>query len=181
MALRLKRARYHSPETRRRRGAPRGSASILSAPGAEDAATEAAVEKHREQTQRLQAEFENFRRRTRRDMEEIRKTAGSATIKNLLPVVDNFARALQTPAASLESFTEGIRMIHGLFMNLLRESGLERIEALGQTFDPNFHEAVSVDSSGEQPENQVVEILQDGYLLQGKLIRPAMVRVARHE
>lgn len=136
-------------------------------------------EKFREQLQRVQAEFENYRRRTRKEMEEIRQTAGASVLEGLLPVVDNFGRALKAPAASLESFSEGIRMIQGHFMNLLRDAGLERVDSDGKMFDPNLHEAVAVDNTGAHPDNTVVETLQDGYTVRGKLIRPAIVKVAR--
>jgi molecular chaperone GrpE len=70
-------------------------------------------------------------------------------------------------------------MIQALFQNVLKEQGLESVPALGQPFDPNVHEAVATDPSGEHPENQIVEVMQEGYRLKGRLLRPSMVRVSR--
>lgn len=130
---------------------------------------------------RIKAEFENYRKRAKRDREEFRKTAAMDLIREILPILDNFSRALENPGSSLEGFVQGITMISSQFEGLLKESGLERIEAAGQAFDPNLHEAVSVDTSGEHPENSIVEVLQEGFRVGGKLLRPAMVRVARSE
>jgi len=150
-----------------------------------EAATRAAAQaeellhRQRDQTARLQAEFENFRRRSKKETEDLKETASAELITSLLPVLDNFGRALAVPPASLESFGEGIRLIHDMLEKLLGEAGLERLGAVGQSFDPHLHEAVSVDGSGQLPDNQIAEVLQEGYLLRGKLLRPALVRVAR--
>lgn len=176
LAHRLRRRAYRAA------GCPAGDSVAVG--GGDEAATKELTEtvaKYREQIQRMQAEFDNFRRRARKEKEDMRATAAADTIERLLPVVDNFARALgASESASLESFSEGVRMIHNQFLHLLRDAGLEPVEAKGLPFDPNRHEAVGVDSSGEHPENHVVEVLQEGYSLKGKLIRPAMVKVSRH-
>jgi len=189
MGLRLRRKQYQSASA----GTPTGLMDPPSNggganPGVDAAALEAqtaelnaTVEKYKDQLLRLQAEFENFRKRSRQQLEELKATASAATLESLLPVLDNFGRALQSPAASPESFLEGVKMIHSQFGGLLQQAGLEPIDAKGQVFDPNFHEAVAVDTSGQHPENTVVEVLQNGYMLKGKLIRPAIVRVARSE
>ncbi len=129
---------------------------------------------------RLQAEFENYRRRTRKEVEDIKTTASADLIEALIPVVDNFSHALKSPVTSLEGFAQGVQMIQNQFLSLLKEKGLEPIDAEGKTFDPKFHEAVAVDTSGEHPENQVVEVLQPGYAVRGKLVRPTLVKVSRH-
>lgn len=152
------------------------------APGIDEAAARElaeAAERHREQHARLQAEFENFRRRARKEKEDMRQQAGAEVLEQLLPVLDNFQRALNASNASFDSFLEGIRMIHQHLGGILRNSGLETVDALGKPFDPNLHEAVAVDSGGEHPENHVVEVLQEGYSLRGRLLRPALVKVAR--
>lgn len=128
---------------------------------------------------RQQADFENFRKRTRREMAATKETASADLIAKILPILDNFHRALEAPAAEMESFLEGIKMIEAQFMNQLKEAGLEPIEAAGMRFDPQIHEAVMVDPSEDYEENQVVEVLQAGYRMKGKLIRPAMVKVSR--
>lgn len=162
-----------------RRTRPSTGAHSKNGGGEPSAELEQLLARQRDQTLRLQAEFENYRRRSKKELEELRETANSNLMKEFLPILDNFARALQNPGTSLESFVEGIKMVNGMFGNTLKSAGLERIEAEGQPFDPNIHEAVMIDNSGEYPENQVVEVLQEGFMLKGKLIRPAMVKVAR--
>lgn len=177
LALRLRRKGYYRtdrPGRGRKRAGP-----IESAATASNGVTDAEAKAQLDQLMRLQAEFENFRRRTRKEMGEVRQAAGAKMIETILPVLDNFTRALDTPDASPEGFADGVKMIHAQFVDMLRQTGLEPIEARGETFDPHFHEAVSVDSSGEHPEDEVIDVLQDGYMLNGKLLRPAMVRVAR--
>ena len=140
---------------------------------------QALLDRQREQTLRLRAEFENYRKRTKREMKEVRETAGAGIVKEMLPILDNIVRALQSPGDSLEGFVEGVRMISNQLESLLRESGLEPIKAMGEPFDPNIHEAVAVDSSGDHPEDTVVEVLQEGFQIKGRLIRPAVVKVSR--
>lgn len=139
------------------------------------------IEKHKEHTTRLQAEFENFRRRSRKEMDEVRSTASAGVMESLLPALDNFNRALKTPGSSFEDFMQGVQMIHAHLLNLLKDEGLETVHAKGKKFDPHMHEAVAVDASGEHEDDLIVEVLQDGYVLKGKLIRPALVKVARKE
>lgn len=174
LALRLRRQRFHAPNPG---DAPAESAPAAGGVSAEE--IEAIEKKYKDQIMRHQAEFDNFRRRSRKEKDDMRQVAAAETLEKLLPVIDNFSRALSSPASSLEGFVEGVKMIHSHFLSLLRDAGLEAIQAKGQPFDPNFHEAVAVDDSGEHPDNTVVETLQDGYMLKGKLLRPAMVKVAR--
>lgn len=182
LPLRLRRRRYNETELLRRhlrnRRPSTGAHSQTNGSGA-DAESTALVERAREQMLRLQAEFDNYRRRSKKEADELRETANANLVKEFLPILDNFSRALQNPGNSLEGFVDGIKMVSNLFTQTLKSAGLERIEAVGQPFDPNFHEAVLVDNSGEHPENHVVEVLQEGFVLKGKLIRPAMVKVAR--
>lgn len=180
-ALRLKRSRYHSgrhPRATRHTGL--GEAGLPTA-GVDKALAEntALIEKQKENLMRLQADFENYRRRTRNEMKEMKLAAGAGLITELLPILDNFSRALEAPAKELEGFVDGVRMIRDMLIDQLVEAGLERIEAEGKPFDPNIHEAVAVDASGEHEENTIVNVLQEGYRVRGRLMRPAMVRVAR--
>lgn len=130
---------------------------------------------------RLQAEFENFRRRTRTEKEELVKYAVEGLVAKLLPVVDNFERALQAveDKAELRSFAEGVEMIFRQFMQVLEQEGLTPVEAVGCQFDPNCHEAVMQVESEDHESNTVLEEFQKGYHLNGRLIRPSMVKVTK--
>jgi molecular chaperone GrpE len=132
---------------------------------------------------RARAEFDNFRKRVARERDEANKRAGTDIISELLPVLDNFARAVEAAknAGEAESVVSGVEMIHQQFRSALMSKGLEPIEALNKPFDPNFHEAVAVEARDDVEDNRVVAVLQDGFTLSGRLIRPAMVRVAKKQ
>ncbi|AEF94726.1 Protein grpE [Desulfotomaculum nigrificans CO-1-SRB] len=128
---------------------------------------------------RLQADYENLRRRTRQEREELLKFGAEQLITALLPVLDNFERALASAGNGGEKFVSGVEMISRQLNEVLQNEGLTPIPAVGEQFDPNIHEAVmQVEDTGE-PENTVVEELRKGYYLKGKVIRPAMVKVAK--
>ncbi|MHB1125803.1 MAG: nucleotide exchange factor GrpE [Bacillota bacterium] len=132
---------------------------------------------------RLQADFENFRKRSRREQEQIVKFAAEKLIGGLLPVLDNLERALAASASQtedLKSFVDGVEMIYRQLMAVLEREGLQPVSAVGQQFDPQFHEAVMQVSVEEGEENTVVEELQKGYTLGERVIRPAMVKVAKN-
>ena len=133
----------------------------------------------KEQLLRTQAEFDNFRKRTRREMQQQTEMANQALVEALLPVLDNFERAISAPGETVEALLTGVQMVRKQLVDILEQAGLERVDALGQPFDPNLHEAVATGEAGETPDNHVMEVLQPGYLLKGRLVRPAMVRVAR--
>lgn len=181
--LRLKRRRYHGATHLRKKPHHNGFSKPAPAEPIEADQVagdfEATIAKHRDHLMRLQAEFENYRRRTKKEIQTIKETASYDLLQNLLPIVDNFQRALESPPAEAKGFVDGVRMINSLLKSQLKEAGLETMEAKGQPFDPKFHDAVEVDESGEHPENTVVDVLQDGYLVKGRLVRPALVRVAR--
>lgn len=131
--------------------------------------------------QRLQADFENYRRRTRIEKEETLKYASESIISQLLPVVDNFERALSSvkDGGGVEKFSEGIEMILRQLMQVLNNEGVTQIDAVGCTFDPQCHDAVmQVEEEGYE-ENTVVEELLRGYKLKDKVIRPSMVKVTK--
>ncbi|MCE5231186.1 nucleotide exchange factor GrpE [bacterium] len=136
--------------------------------------------KLQDQLLRTAAEFENFRKRTRRDMQQNIESANRDLLEAVLPVLDNFGRALANPGSSVEALHDGLQMVDKQLIDTLGRFGLQKIEALGQPFDPNLHEAIATDASEEYPDNHVIEVLQDGYTLNGRLLRPAMVRVARN-
>lgn len=128
---------------------------------------------------RLQADYENLRRRTRQEREELLKYGSEQLIKNLLPVMDNFNRALAAAGDGGEKFISGIEMIQRQFYDVLSSEGLAPIPAQGEQFDPNIHDAVMQVEDTNEPENTIVEELLKGYYLKGKVIRPSMVKVAK--
>jgi molecular chaperone GrpE len=134
----------------------------------------------RDRLLRTAAEFDNFRKRVDRERRELSEFAAAELVSELLPIVDNFERALQAPApAEADSFRTGIEMIHRQMLDLLRKRGVKPIEALGADFDPNFHQAVIHEASPDHREGEVMAELQRGYMLGDRLLRPAMVKVAK--
>jgi molecular chaperone GrpE len=129
---------------------------------------------------RTAAEFDNYRKRMDRERRELSEYAAVEVVKDLLPILDNFERALQAPASpETESLRKGVELIHKQLLDLLKRRGVKPIEALGQDFDPNFHEAVIHEVSDEHREGEVMQELQRGFLLGERLLRPAMVKVAK--
>lgn len=126
---------------------------------------------------RQMAEFDNFRKRTTREKEEIGIVAKSKCIADLLPVLDNFERAMQTDCADAE-FKKGMELIFKSMTDALKKMGVEEIEAEGKPFNPDFHYAVSTVENEELGSNVVASVLQKGYQIGGKVIRHAMVAVA---
>lgn len=143
------------------------------------AAGAARAEEYQQQLLRLQADFDNFRRRTRQERDEWFRQAAEDVVAAVLPVLDNFERALEKPGDRLEDFLAGVRMIQRQLEGILAEQGLERVPGTGEAFDPNIHEAVARVETGEAPENTIIEELRPGYYFKGRIIRPAMVKVAK--
>jgi molecular chaperone GrpE len=130
---------------------------------------------------RLQAEFDNYKKRTARERTEYLKFATEAVLLDLLPVLDNLERAIAAAekAAVPAALLDGIGMTARLFRSALEKHAVKAIESVGKPFDPSIHQAVAqVESAG--PENLVVDEIQKGYFLEGRVLRPAMVRVSRH-
>jgi molecular chaperone GrpE len=129
---------------------------------------------------RAQADFDNFRRRTQKEKEELAQYASLKLVSELLPVLDNFERALLSggEAAATNSFAKGIDMIYRQFAQVLESEGLKKIEAVGQPFDPEMHQAIMQVESEEHEAGTVVEVIQNGYWLKDKVLRPAMVKVS---
>jgi len=125
------------------------------------------------------AEFDNFRKRTEREREEFQRTAGEKVVRELVPVLDNFERALTHAGESdSESFRQGVDMIARQLWEVLERQGLEVVDPTGKPFEPEYHEAVQrVEDPGHEP-GTVVWVLAKGYLFGGRLLRPAMVGVA---
>jgi molecular chaperone GrpE len=129
---------------------------------------------------RAQADFDNFRRRTLKEKEELSQYASLKLITQLLPVLDNFQRALQTGGEGAESgsFAKGVDMIYRQLFQVLEAEGLKPMDSVGQPFDPELHQAIMTVESEEHGEGIVVEAIQNGYWLKDKVIRPAMVKVS---
>ncbi|MDA8096635.1 MAG: nucleotide exchange factor GrpE [Desulforudis sp.] len=126
---------------------------------------------------RLQADFDNFRRRTRQEKEQWFRQASEDLVNALLPVLDNFERAIKAPGGDLQNFTTGVQMIRRQLDEVLAEHGLEPMVSEGADFDPECHECVERVTAPDQSDNAVVEELRRGYYYRGKVLRPAMVRV----
>ncbi len=132
---------------------------------------------------RLQAEFDNFRKRTRREMEEFKERAHEEILCHILYVLDNIERALEAAekGADKESLHQGVKLIHKQFKELLKRFGVEEVTALYCKFDPNLHQAVmQVEGEEEEKDQTVVQEIEKGYLLKGKLLRPSKVVVCRY-
>ncbi len=129
---------------------------------------------------RIQAEFENFRKRNIKAQQEYKDYAIADAIKALLPILDSLDNALKTNAASLEDFHAGIELIDKQFHDALAKLGVEPISTEGAPFDPNLHQAIQMVDTNEAEDNHVLDELQRGYKLKDRLLRPAMVRVARN-
>jgi molecular chaperone GrpE len=128
---------------------------------------------------RLQAEFDNYRKRSARENADFRDFAVADAARTLLPVIDNFSLALKNASAKPEDLRKGVELIHKQLQDVLQKLNVERIPAQGQPFDPNVHEAIEVVESDDVPDHHVLEELQPGYRIKGRLLRPAMVRVAK--
>jgi molecular chaperone GrpE len=129
---------------------------------------------------RLQAEFENARKRAAREQQEFRDFATADAIKALLPALDSFERALQSPATQLNEFRGGIELIYKQLQDALNKLGVRPVPAKGERFDPHVHEAIEMVDTTDVPDHQVMDELQRGYKLKDRLLRPAMVRVAQN-
>lgn len=133
---------------------------------------------------RLHAEFDNYRKRTQREKEDWYKYAAADLMEKLLPVLDNFDRALgsmQSQGEEYQSIVSGVEMIFRQLTDILQKEGLEPIEALGQDFDPNVHEAMQQVPVGEgQHDGQVAAELRRGYRFKDRVIRPSLVQVAKN-
>ena len=138
------------------------------------------VEEQQQRFLRAQADFDNFRRRTIKEKEELGQYASLKLIEQLLPVVDNFERAIAASAANndFESLAKGVDMIFRQLSQVLEQEGLKPMNTVGEPFNPDFHQAIMQVESDEYEEGIVVEEVQKGYVMKEKVIRPAMVKVS---
>ena len=126
---------------------------------------------------RLQADFENFRRRTRQEKEELAAVVTQNLLKDLLPFLDNFERALAAGGNDEGGLRAGVEMMYKQLVEALKKEGLEYIETKDKPFDPNFHQAVMRVEDSEKEDGTIVAELQKGYMVKGRVIRPSMVQV----
>ncbi|MBB3108964.1 molecular chaperone GrpE [Paenibacillus phyllosphaerae] len=138
------------------------------------------AEENQQRYLRAQADFDNFRRRTQKEKEELAQYASMKLITQLLPVVDNFGRALEAAknGGDTESFSKGVDMIFRQLEQVLDQEGLKAMDTVGQPFNPDFHQAIMQVESDDHEEGVVVEEVQKGYTLKDKVLRPAMVKVS---
>ena len=143
----------------------------------------AKADEHWERLLRTAADFENYKKRAAREKHEAARHAKEALLQKLIPVLDSLDMALASaqgaPDQAVQSLRTGVNMIHQQLRDALKETGLEEINAVGQRFDPNLHEAVSQEETKDAPEGQVVRQLRKGYRLRERLLRPATVVVAK--
>ena len=140
--------------------------------------TVAKASEYKDSWMRSQAEFQNYRKRIERDNDMLRVHMKGDIVKKILPVLDDLERALQNRPAD-ESWANGIELIVRKFQGVLESEGIKRIEAEGAEFDPNFHEAISNEPNDEVESGHVIAVVQNGYMLAERVIRPALVRVAQ--
>jgi molecular chaperone GrpE len=149
---------------------------------AELAKAQASVKDYWEQIVRLNAEIENNRKRAQRDIENAHKFAVKQFVESLLPVTDSMEMgmdAAKNENATLDSIREGMQMTLDMFLQTLQKSGIERIDPIGEKFDPELHQAMTLQESNEHDPNTVLLVMQKGYVLNQRLIRPAMVIVSK--
>lgn len=139
----------------------------------------AEIDRLKQQLLRLQADFDNFRKRTRQEREELQWFATRKLLTDLLPVTDNFDRALSTFSAEtdVETVRAGVEMVHRQLLTVLQGHDVVPMDTVGQPFDPNIHEAVMQEPADDRPAGIVAEEFQKGYRIGDKVLRPAMVKV----
>ncbi len=141
----------------------------------------AEIEANKDRILRISAEFENYKKRSAKEMDDFRKFANETLFKQLLTVVDNLERAICSgeECSDAEALLKGIKMTHKEIMKFFETFNVKPVKAHGEPFDPVFHQAVSQQESDEYPENTVINELQKGYTLHDRLIRPSMVVVSK--
>jgi molecular chaperone GrpE len=139
------------------------------------------VDFEKDRALRLSAEFENYKKRSQREINDFKKFANESIFRQLLSVVDNLERAISAAQETSEesSLFEGVKLTHKDIIKLFETFNVKPVEAANKAFDPNFHQAVTQEETDEFPEHTVTKVLQKGYLLHDRLIRPAMVVVSK--
>lgn len=151
-------------------------------------ATDASLQQERDELQdrllRIAAEFDNYRKRTDRERRDLHDFITSDILRDLLPILDDLERALATPMnvaqnPELATFHQGVTLIHRQWLELLRRRGVEALEVVGKPFDPEWHEAVTDEPANGRPDGEITAELRRGYRIGSKLLRAAMVKVAK--
>jgi molecular chaperone GrpE len=144
-------------------------------------AARAKADEYLEGWQRSRAEFANYKKRIEREQAQVYQNASGNVIKRYLEIVDDLERALKNRPKDGEgaSWANGIELIYRKFTSLMESEGIKMMEAAGQDFDPNFHEAITQEDSPNHESGQIIEVVQKGYLIGDRVLRPALVRVAR--
>ncbi len=129
---------------------------------------------------RLMADFDNFRKRSIKEKEDTIIYASGKVLEGLLPIIDNFDRALAVENIKDQDLYDGVLMISNQLKEMLLKEGLEKIECSGEKFDPNIHYGVNIENDPDKEDDIILEVFQDGYKYKGKVLRPAMVKVNKH-
>ena len=162
---------------------PDGPDALTAAPEAVSPAEVEALQRERDdyydRLLRKTAEFDNYRKRIERERQQVTEAAAADLIDELLPLIDDMERALKADAESGDAYRRGVELIHKQMMDLLRKRGVRPIDALGADFDPHYHQAVAYEPAGGRREGEVIEEFRRGYRLGDRLLRPAMVKVAK--
>lgn len=155
--------------------------SAEAAPGPADEIAELRKERDGLQDRLLRqaAEFDNYRKRQDRERKEWSQMAAIDFVQDLLPVIDDFERALRSDASGAESYRQGLEIIHRALLDMLRKRGVTPIDAVGTAFDPQIHQAVAYEDAPDRRDGEVIEQFTRGYRLGDRLVRPAMVKVAK--
>jgi molecular chaperone GrpE len=145
------------------------------------AETQAKANEYLDGWQRARADFSNYKKRVEREQSQIYQNAAGSILKRYLGIVDDLERALKNRPQDGDgaAWAEGIELIYRKLLSILESEGIQPMEAEGKPFDPNLHEAIMSEESDEHESGQIIEVLQQGYTLGDKVLRPAMVRVAR--
>lgn len=143
-----------------------------------EAEAEAKMAQMKDQLLRTMAEFDNYRKRTTKEKEQIFNRGMSYVVEAILPVIDNFERALSAAKDRDDNFVKGVEMTYNQMLSALKNLGVEQMDSIGQTFDPHFHDAMQHVEDEQYGENEIVEVFQKGYMLNDQVIRPSLVKVA---
>jgi len=137
------------------------------------------VEKFKDLALRAEAEMQNLQRRTARDVENAHKFGVEKFVQNMLPVLDSLEKAIEATDDKVDSIAEGVRLCHKLMVDTLAKEGVEILDPIGEPFDPNEHQGMSIVENPDMEPNSVFAVVQKGCKLNGRLIRPAMVMVTK--
>ena len=137
------------------------------------------VEKYRDLALRAEAEMQNLQRRTLREVESAHKFGAEKFVQNILPVADSLEKAMDSTGDSVDAIAEGVRLCHKLMVDTLTKEGVEITDPVGEPFDPNEHQAMSMVENLDMEPNSVLAVVQKGCKLNGRLVRPAMVMVTK--